>query len=231
MRFFHGGVTTANDSDILIPKKESVTRRAGRNAFSVIFFLRIDSEPLRRSARGYDQRGCRYGLPVIEMKNERTLRGIDFRDATNVKACSETLGLFAELIHQIRAHDAFGETWIIFDVTRDGQLPAGLLAFNNEGLKVRAGRVDRGGEARRACAEDDDIFNCGSFGLRSYGSVRRHRCLTSERFSKSTIHPSRSAAYRNDGVVRRRAQEEKISSSCRRGALRCSRIPRCRRRR
>src|SRR4029079_11539457 len=46
---------------------------------------------------------------------------------------------------------------IVLDVGRDGQLPAGLHALEDETVDVRAGEIERGGASRRPRSDDDDL--------------------------------------------------------------------------
>jgi hypothetical protein len=70
---------------------------------------------------------------------------------------AEASGLLLELLHQLRALYAFGEARIVLDLGGDGELAAGLRAVDDEGLQVRAGGIDGGGQARRAGADDDHL--------------------------------------------------------------------------
>src|SRR5205085_735373 len=88
---------------------------------------------------------------------ERTLREVDPCDVVGDELGSELLGLTPELAHQLRAHDALGEAGIVLDVARDHQLPAPLEAFDDEGLEVRAGAVERSCVTGGAAADDDQL--------------------------------------------------------------------------
>src|SRR6266581_4288973 len=60
-------------------------------------------------------------------------------------------------LHELRALDAFRETGIVLDVGRDHELTARDGAGDDERLEVRPRRIDGGGQARGARADDDDI--------------------------------------------------------------------------
>ena len=60
---------------------------------------------------------------------------------------SEALRLFAEVLHQIRTHDALGKTGEVLDLSREHQLTAVEMAREDDGCEVGAGGVDGGGEA------------------------------------------------------------------------------------
>ena len=62
---------------------------------------------------------------------------------------AEPLGLRPHLGHQIGPHDALAEAGPILDHRGQHQLAAGLQAFDDERLEVRARRVQAGGQASR----------------------------------------------------------------------------------
>ena len=100
---------------------------------------------------------------VADADLERPLAEVDRGDLLGEELGAEALGLLAELDHQLRAHDPVGEAGEVLDVGGEHQLPAGLiggarrLALDDERLQVGARRVDGGGEAGRAGADDDDV--------------------------------------------------------------------------
>ena len=76
----------------------------------------------------------------------------------------EALGLGAEAAHQLGALDPVGEARVVLDVARDHQLAAGLVAGDDDRGEVGPRGVDRGGQAGRAGADDDDVRLAGAIG-------------------------------------------------------------------
>src|SRR5579884_2191658 len=77
--------------------------------------------------------------------------GIDVLDAR-----AEALGLFAELDHQIGAHDAIGEAGEVLDLGRKHQLTTIHAAGQYQGTEIRASGVDCRSEASGAGSDDDE---------------------------------------------------------------------------
>ena len=88
------------------------------------------------------------------------------------EAGAEALGLGAELVHHLRAHDPLGIARVVLDVGRVLELAAPLEALDHERLEVGAGGVERRRVAGGAAAEDDHVLD--SARCRSLISVR-HR--------------------------------------------------------
>ena len=84
----------------------------------------------------------------------------------HAKLSAEAGSLLLHVFNEFGALDAVGPAGEVFDERGDGELAAGLVAFEDEGLEVGAGGVDGGSEAGAAGAEDDGI---------AYGGV--HICL------------------------------------------------------
>ena len=76
------------------------------------------------------------------------------------------------LLHQPGTLDRLGEARIILDIGGDGELAARLDALDEHGLKHGARRIDRGGVACGAGADDE---NFGVFGVGHDASVRLSR--------------------------------------------------------
>src|SRR5579883_2929362 len=75
---------------------------------------------------------------------------------------AEALRLFAHVFDQFRALDAVREAGEILDQRGNGELSAGLMAFDDERLEVGARGVERGGVPGTARADDDDITDIHS---------------------------------------------------------------------
>ena len=84
---------------------------------------------------------------------------LDPVDVVGDEARPEALGLGAKLGHHLRPHDPLGVARVVLDVGRVLQLAAPLEALEDERLEVGAGRVERGGVAGRAAADDDHVLD------------------------------------------------------------------------
>jgi hypothetical protein len=78
---------------------------------------------------------------------------------------AEADGLLLHVLDELGALDALGPAGKVFDQRGDGELSAGLVAFEDERLQVGARGVNGRGKARAAGAEDDGI---------AYGSLVGH---------------------------------------------------------
>jgi hypothetical protein len=81
---------------------------------------------------------------------------------------ADMLGLGLHLLHQPGTLDHVAEPRVIFDVRGGRQLAARLDALDDDRCHARACRVNRGGHAGRAGAEDDHACRMGG----------NHICLT-----------------------------------------------------
>ena len=70
---------------------------------------------------------------------------------------AEPLGLQLHVLDQQRAIDAFGKTGKVLDQSGERQLAARLMTAHNEGLQVRASRVDGGRVSGAAGADDHNV--------------------------------------------------------------------------
>ena len=86
-------------------------------------------------------------------RNGRASRST-FDDVVHNDLGADVLGLGLHLLHQPGALDDIGEARIVLDVGRDGELAAGLDALDQHGLQHGAGRIDGGGIAGRARAQE-----------------------------------------------------------------------------
>ena len=94
---------------------------------------------------------------VGRLDHDRLRAQIDGGDVALDDLGAELLGLRAHLGHQVGPHDAVAMAGKILDERGQHQLPAGLEAFDDERLQVGARGVERGGQARRAGPDDDDV--------------------------------------------------------------------------
>ena len=156
-RLLDRGIAAADDDDILVAEEEAVAGRTGRNAEAAEMLLGRDAEPFRLRAGRDDERIAGVDLAAVAGEPERPLREIDRRDVVGDELRADMFGLRAHLLHQPRALDRRGEARIILDVGRDHELAAGLKTRDQHGFEHGAGRINGGGIAGRAGADDDEL--------------------------------------------------------------------------
>ena len=92
---------------------------------------------------------------------------VDRAEMGHAELGTETGGLLLHVLDEFGTLDALGPAWEVFDQGGDGELAAGLVAFEDERLEVSAGGVDGGSKAGAAGAKDDGIagFDVGHKGV------------------------------------------------------------------
>ena len=100
---------------------------------------------------------------------------LDLRDVVGDEARAEALGLVAELLHHLRAHDPLGVAGVVLDVRGLLEQPAPQEALDDERVQVRARGVERRRVARRAASDDDDLLDVRHV----MGLLPGQSCLTS----------------------------------------------------
>ena len=108
---------------------------------------------LPRARAGRDDHRLGAVLVVADPDAERALGEVDLRDVVGDELGAEALGLAAEVLHHLRAHDPVGVAGVVLDVARDHQLAAPLEALDHERLAGwraprRAPRCSRPGRRR-----------------------------------------------------------------------------------
>ena len=137
-------------------EEEAVAGRAGRHAAAAQPRLAVEAEPQRRRAGG-DDHGLGPVLGAARPDAERALGEVHAVDVDVDEPRPEALGLGADRGHQVGALDAVREARVVLDVAGEHQLAAGGGAGEDDRLEVGARGVDRGGQAGRAGADDDDL--------------------------------------------------------------------------
>ena len=100
-------------------------------------------------------------VSLAEVELEGVLGEVDGDEVGHAQLGAEAGGLLLHVLDELGALDAFGPAGKVFDQRGDGELAAGLVAFEDERLEVGAGGVDGGGEAGAAGAEDDGVVRSG----------------------------------------------------------------------
>ena len=122
-RLFHRRVSAADDHDVLLLEEGGVADGAVRDAASLERPLGLEPE-LARARAGCDDHRPRPVLVAVHLDGERTLGEVDRRHVFGQELCAEALGLRTEVLHHLRAEDAFGIARVVLDVARDHELAA-----------------------------------------------------------------------------------------------------------
>jgi hypothetical protein len=154
--FFHGGVATADDGDLFSAGEEAVAGGAGADAEADQGLLGGEAKPAGAGSARDDERA---GLDNVFADAEGEGRGgeVDGGEVGHAELGSEADGLLLHVLDELGTLDAIGPAGEVFDQGGDGELAAGLVALEDEGLEVGAGGVDGGGEASAAGAENDRV--------------------------------------------------------------------------
>ena len=154
----HRGVAAADDGDLLAAEEEAVARGAGRDAVPLELLLAREAEVLRGGAGGDDERVARDLRAALEGEREGLrLRGRRRRRCRSRSRCRSASACLRVTSISSGPWMPCSKPGVVLDLGRRRELPAGLDALEDEGLEVRAGGVDGGGQARGARADDDDL--------------------------------------------------------------------------
>ncbi len=169
-RLLHRGVAAADDDRRGVAEEGRVTGGAVADAAAGKLLLAADPELLVLGAhRQHDRAGAM--LDVIDPHAVYAAGLVGQLDAVRLggeQPCAETLGLVAELLHHLGAHDPFGEPGIVLDVGRLLQQPTPGVPLDHERVEVGAGRVERGRVASGAAADDDHALDVAHLISQSY---------------------------------------------------------------
>jgi len=160
--FFHGGVAAADDGDLFAGGEEAVAGGAGADAEADECLLGRQAQPTCRSAGGDDER-ARLDDFLADGQLERRLGEIGRGEVRHAQFGAEASSLLLHVLDELGSLHAVGPAGKVFNQRGDRKLATGFVAFEDEGLQVRASSVDGCGEARAAGAEDDSVAY-GSFG-------------------------------------------------------------------
>jgi hypothetical protein len=151
------GVAAADHQDLFVAIEEAVAGGAGGDAVTLELLLGRQFQPAGLRAGGDDHGIGDIVVAGIALQPERPPRKIDFVDVIGDEPRPDMLGLLAHLLHQPGTLDHVGEARIVFYVGGDGELAAGLNAFDQDRLQHSARGIDRGRIARWSRTNDDDL--------------------------------------------------------------------------
>jgi hypothetical protein len=152
-RFLDGGVTAADDGDVLAFVEKAVARRAARNAFAHELLLGIEPQIHRRSAGRNDQRIASVGGLVAD-HGDRLFGQLGGMDMVEHDFGPEALGMLLEALHQLRPLHAVGVSRPVVDVGGGHELTPLGEPGDEDGLEVCTGGVNRGAVSSGAGTED-----------------------------------------------------------------------------
>ena len=159
-RFFHGGVAATDDGDLHAAGEEAVAGGAGADAVADECLLGGEAEPARGGAGGDDERAGEDDV-AVDGELEGRLADVGGGEMAEGDLGAEARGLLLHVVDELGALDAVGPAGEVFDKGGDGELAAGLVAFEDERLEVGARGVDGGGQPGAAGAQDDGVANSG----------------------------------------------------------------------
>ena len=156
MSLLHRAVAAADDEDLLVREEGAVACRASRDATPHQRGLCLQTQEPRARARRDDHS---VSLECVEvcLQGEGARREVDLVDLLKANLCPEALGLRAELIHHLRAHDPLWISGVVLYIRRDRELTTGLEPLKEERLQVGACGVDGCGVTGGARADDDYV--------------------------------------------------------------------------
>ncbi|SHU76761.1 Uncharacterised protein [Mycobacteroides abscessus subsp. abscessus] len=157
-RFFHRGVSAADDGDVLILEEESIAGGTGADAASQQGVLPWHPQVPRCRTHRQDD-GSRTVYLVAYGDGLHGAPQGDLVDVLGAEVGAEADGLFAHLIHQVRSHDSLAEAGVVLDLGGGHQGATELGALEHDRLELRAGRIDRRGVPSGSRADDDELVN------------------------------------------------------------------------
>lgn len=114
------------------------------------------AEPAGGGSGGDDERAGAHDV-LADGELEGRLADVGRGEVAHGDLGAEAGGLLLHVLDELGTLNALGPAGEVFDEGCDGELAAGLVAFEDEGLEVGTGGVDGRGQSRAAGAEDDGV--------------------------------------------------------------------------
>ena len=156
---FHGGVAAADHGDLFAGEEEAVAGGAGADAVADEGLLGGQVEPAGACTGGDDEGAGVDGL-LADGERKGMFGQVDRVKVGHAELGAETDGLLLHVLDEVGALDALGPAGKVLHQRCDGELAAGLMTFEDEGLEVRSCSVDGGGKSGAAGAEYDGVAGC-----------------------------------------------------------------------
>ena len=156
LRFHQSGVSSADDGDFPVPEKGPVARGAVRNAAAdELGLVGLVEAPVLGACR--DDHRARRVLRFAAADEPAVAVLPDLPRLVGLELGAEPDRLFVEVLHQIKGDEAFGKAGVILDPVRDQNLAARDRFLEDQGVQPGAAGIQRGGEAGRPRADNDDV--------------------------------------------------------------------------
>jgi hypothetical protein len=131
----------------------------------------------------WPMRACSPGVDGLfaDVEGEGTLGEVDRVEMRHAQLRTEAGGLLLHVLNEFGALNALGPAGKVFHQRGNGELAAGLVAFEDERLEIGACSVDGGGKSGATGTEDDSVSRrvFGHIGSHSVNARRRKRMQTS----------------------------------------------------
>src|SRR5258708_36390221 len=92
-----------------------------------------------------------------DVERDGALVEVDGAEMGHAQLGAEAYRLLLHVLDEVGTLDALGPAGKVFDQRGDGELPAGLVAFEDQRLEIGACSVDGSGKSGAAGAEDDSV--------------------------------------------------------------------------
>src|SRR3954447_11691361 len=160
-RLLHRRVAAADDDRRLVAEERGVAGGAVGHAAAAELVLAGDAELAVLGPHGQDHgAGQVFVVPHVDAVYPAGLVGqLNARDLVGDEPRAEALGLVAELLHELGAHDPVGETRVVLDVGGLLEQAAPEQALDHERTQIDARGVQRGRVSGRAAADDDHVLD------------------------------------------------------------------------
>src|SRR5579862_2047880 len=149
-RLFHGLIAAADYRDFLSGEEKAVAGGARGHAMPDERLFAWQAKPSRGSAAG-DNQGARQQGFAAKVDLDRLLgqllvflAEINSDDVSGDEFRSEARGLGAHVVDQFRSLDSLGKAGKVLDQGGDSELPARLVAVDDQGRQIGPGGIDRG---------------------------------------------------------------------------------------
>ena len=155
---FHCGVTAADDGDIVVAEEETITGGTGADTMTKQRLL-TRSTDITRSGTGCQDDSVSLVLFFTDPDRLDIASEIHAVDNLHAQVSAEALCLCAHLIHQLRPHDALGETWVVLHIGSRHKQAAKLDALEHHRLQVGTGCVGGSRVTGGTGTDDDQVVN------------------------------------------------------------------------
>ncbi len=155
---FHRRIAATHHDNFFAAEKVAVAGGARGNAVADQLLFRFEAQQPRRSAGGDDQR-LRLVASLPRSDLERSAAQVRLGHRARLELGAEARRLLAHVLDQVRPEDAVREAGEILYHRGQRELPARLVAVNDQRLQVGARSVNGRGQSGAAATDDDDVVH------------------------------------------------------------------------